>query len=261
MRRPKALWLAGGAALASLVAAAAVLVGLGPFSTATPNGILEVAASPCPSISVSTGIFEAEVTVLRDAQIVTRRFSDVDPTRIQLAPGVYVAQAVGRRERVVVESGKTTSINLACKFPRVLRQETPSKVPSIAPGGRLLSTLVFADRTCVITPPRTAVAPSIPIGVAVMAARNHGLLMTEVGGRAGGMPRVVAFYGMLQCSTSLPRHRALVWLVEFPNDKILDLNGPCCTTHTVPYIGTMFVVVNPRSGLANQSFGGPGVVS
>ena len=83
-------------------------------------------------------------------------------------------------------------------------------------------------------------------------------MMIKVTSWSGGPPRAVAFYGMLQCSTALPRHRALVWLVEYPNAKILSLNGPCCI-HPTASFGTMFVVVNPRSGIANENFGGPGV--
>jgi len=134
-----------------------------------------------------------------------------------------------------------------------------SFVPPIGTGGRLLSAVSISNRTCVMTPAQANVSPSIPIGVAISQATNHGLLMVQVTSRTGGAPRAVAFYGMLKCTTALPRHRALVWLVEYPNVKILSLNGPCCTHHRTPTIGTMFVVVNPRSGIANENFGGPGV--
>lgn len=172
------------------------------------------------------------------------------------------APSPGQRLGIVLEQSPAvgtvadlgTTVTLFVAYPRAA-SEGESQVPATAPGGRLLSRIEIADRACVMAPAGADVSPSIPIGVAIAQATNRGLIMMKVTGSAGGAPRVVAFYGMLQCNTNLPRHRALVWLVEYPNDKILNLNGPCCRQPS-PFIGTMYVVVNPKSGIANENFGG-----
>lgn len=173
------------------------------------------------------------------------------------SPGQAVGAVLAQSPAAGTVTGVKTRVTLLVARPGAALGGQ-SQVPPIGAGGRLLSAVDIADHTCTMTPARPGVSPSISVGVAISHATSGGLMMIKVTSWSGGPPRAVAFYGMLQCSTALPRHRALVWLVEYPNAKILSLNGPCCI-HPTASFGTMFVVVNPRSGIANENFGGPGV--
>lgn len=237
-------WLLGAIALA--VVAAGVTAGfIASTSSARTGGSTRL------SVPRLIGLPQRLAVVELHARGIAYRIEPSPPyvTSLGQQPGTVLAQSpssgtfVGGNERVIVFVSTKPSL---------------TQVPATASDGRLLSAISIDKDACTMAPARADVSPTVPLGVAIARASTRGLIMMRVTGRAGGAPRVVAFYGMLQCSMNLPRHRALAWLVEYPNDRILNLNGPF-GSHPTPFIGTMFVVVNPRSGISNESFGGPTV--